>query len=347
MKKTIVFLFIISLSLNLKAQRQLTTQDSIKVFYDVLFTTFQKQYIYKKAVNWKAVKSETKENLKKYNDFKSSLAEIKNLFTKIDATHCAVHYKEKNYSIPFNLDPNKTSENWKKKFATKPNFEAKIIDGKYGYILMPEISPSNYSPEYTHKLAQPLYDQISDLKMNNKIEGWIIDLRLNTGGSVEPMLLALYDFLGDHEVWGSLDVNKNPIFNYSFNKGTYVLNASKKSKNQSYINAKGDLMENAKVAIITGVITASSGEITALAFKGRPNTTFIGENSAGFTTGNNMVDLPFGTQLFLTTSFVADRNNTYYKQIIPDIPISKQDNFEDLMEDKNIQEAIKFIKGKV
>ena len=346
MKRTFLIIFSVTLSLTVTAQKQQTSQDSIKTFYDALFSNLQKQYLYKKDVDWHKVKSETNQSLTKYTDFQSSLNELENLFVKIGATHCKVRYKENQYSIPFQIAPHLLSEQLKEKLSTKPDFEAKIIDDKYGYILMPGISPSDFSPKYTHTLAQPLYDQIFELKSNNKLEGWIIDLRLNTGGNVEPMLLALYDFLGDNTVWGSLDIKKKQTTTHSLDKGNYLFNIGKKAFKQSHINPKGDLLVKTKVAVITGLITGSSGEIIALAFKDRPNTIFIGETTSGYTTGNINVDLPFESLLLLTTSFDSDRNGKYYEKIIPDILVSKQDNFDDLLLDKNIQKAIIFISEK-
>lgn len=58
-----------------------------------------------------------------------------------------------------------------------------------------------------------------------------------------------------------------------------------------------------------------------------------------------MVDLPFGVYMTLTIGLDCDRNGNFYEQIIPEILISKQDNFDDLMLDKNIQEGVKFIKN--
>lgn len=346
MKRTFLIIFTVGLSLNVMAQNQQTSQDSIEIFYDALFRNLQKQYLFKKDVDWRKVKSETHQSLTKYADFQSSLNELENLFVEIGATHCKVRYKENQYSIPFQIAPNLLSEQLKEKFSAKQDFEAKIIDGKYGYILMPEISPSDFSPEYTHTLAQPLYDQIFELKSNNKLDGWIIDLRLNTGGNAEPMLLSLYDFLGDNTVWGSLNVKKRQTTTYSLDKGNYIFHIGKKPFTQSYINPKGELLVKTKVAVITSAITASSGEITALAFKGRPKTILIGEATSGYTTGNMNVDLPFESLLILTTSFDSDRNGNYYDKIIPDILVSKQDNFDDLLLDGNIQKAITFISGK-
>ncbi|WP_265799488.1 S41 family peptidase [Pedobacter sp. MC2016-05] len=93
------------------------------------------------------------------------------------------------------------------------------------------------------------------------------------------------------------------------------------------------------------MFTGSSGEVTALAFKGKENTIFIGGNTAGYTTGNVTWPLPFGSLIALPTGYDSDRDGNYYPYIVPDIVISKQDNFENLMSDANIQEAVKFIES--
>ena len=204
---------------------------------------------------------------------------------------------------------------------------------------MPAINFLDTNSKNIQKIAQPLYDQIAEIKTANDVKGWIIDLRFNTGGNSWPMLLSLYDLLGDNVVGGVLDMNKKEVSAFTLKKGAIFYN----SKKLSYIKPNGELLDKTKVAIITGLATASSGEIVALAFKGRANTIFIGEKTAGFTTGNSKVSLPFDVIMSLTGSYDSDRNNVYYEKIIPDIEISKQDNFEDLSQDKNIQEAIQFI----
>ncbi|MGM9478533.1 S41 family peptidase [Pedobacter sp. GSP4] len=338
MKYPLLLLFVL-LTFTTNAQK-ITTQDSIKVFYDKLFSALKIGYLHKKAVNWRVVESETKQNLTQYSSFKNSLNEIKPLFDKIKANHCLVYHKQDKYSATRKtISKDDYSEQWKEKYDTKPGFEAKVIDGKYGYILMPGMVFFDTSSDNIHKIAQPLYDQIAQIKAKNKIEGWIIDLRFNTGGNSWPMLLALYDFLGDHDIGGSLNVNKRQVNKIKLSKGQYIDNA----KSISYITPNGALLDTSKVALITGVLTGSSGEVTAMAFKGRPNTTFIGENTAGFTTGNISWPLPFDSTMALTSSYDCDRNGDYYEQLIPDIAVSKQDNFDDLLLDKNIQEAIKFI----
>ena len=63
----------------------------------------------------------------------------------------------------------------------------------------------------------------------------------------------------------------------------------------------------------------------------------------GRTTTNDKRLLPFGAYMALTIGYDCDRNGVFYDKIVPDILLSKQDNFDNLLLDKNIQEAIKFI----
>lgn len=342
MKKALGLICLLCFVLNVNAQKLKTSQDSTKVFYDKIFKALEVAYIYKEDYDWKKLKTETFKNLETAKDFKSSLKEVKVLFDKIGADHSKVTYQGKNYGPSVEISWENFSKQWMTKFATKPQFEAKVLDEKYGYILMPSISFNDFSSENVHKIAQPLYDKIAELKTNNKLEGWIVDLRFNTGGNSTPMLLALYDLLGDNVVWGTLGIDKKLIKSTKLNKGVY----DQGEKKSAYIKPKGELTDKSKVAVLIGGLTASSGEVTALAFKGRSNTIFIGEKTLGKTTSNMVVTLPFDAIMPMSTGYDCDRNGNYYKQIPPDIIISKEDNFDDLLQDKNIQEAIQFFTKK-
>ncbi|SKB38547.1 Peptidase family S41 [Chryseobacterium balustinum] len=342
MNKLLGFICVFCLTININAQKIKTSQDSTKVFYDKVFKSLEVAYLHKKDFNWKKLKAETFENLETAKDFKSSLKEVKILLEKIGADHSKVMYQGKNYGPAVEISWENFSDQWMTKFASKPQFEAKILDEKYVYILMPNISFEDFSSENVHRIAQPLYDKLAELKTNNKLEGWIVDLRLNTGGNSAPMLLALYDLLGDNVVWGTLDADKKLINSTKLNKGVY----DQGEKKPSYIKPSGGLADKSKVAVIIGGLTASSGEVTALAFKGRSNTIFIGEKTLGKTTSNMVVTLPFDARMPLSIGYDCDRNGNYYEQIIPDITVSKQDNFDDLLQDRNIQEAIQFFTKK-
>lgn len=339
MKQILSLIILLSFTVQVNAQKKLSSKDSINVFYNQLFDNLKSEFLFKNDVKWKEVITETNQTLTKYENFISSLDEIEALFNKIGATHCNVYFNNRTYSSSVKSIKEKLSDQWTAKYAAKPNFEAKVINNEFGYILIPKIIFSDISEKNIHKIAQPFYDEIANLKSKNNLKGWIIDLRFNTGGNSFPMLLALYDFLGDSKIAGSLNLDKKQTNTIKLDNGIYYDNANK----ISFINKKGQLLDRKKVAIIIGAATASSGEMVAISFKGRENTIFLGQETYGATTGNIKAKLPFGAFMALTNSYNCDRNGKYYETILPDITILKQDNFENLLLDQNIQEAIKFI----
>ena len=341
MKKNFIIIYLLFTAINVSAQKNLSTKDSISTFYNKLLSTMKAEYLYKDKVDWPQTESELNKRLQNHTNFKSSLKEITFLFDEVNAGHCSVHFKENVYNdSKESFNASDFSGQWIKKFKTNPTFEVKVLDNQYGYILMPSINVLD--SRKVHKIAQPLYDEINRIKKSKKIKNWIVDLRFNSGGSCEPMILSLYDLLGDNNVWGMLDINKKIISRIKHSKGKYKYD----SKKSSYINPEGELLDRSKVAIITGIATASSGEVTAMAFKGRPNTVFIGEKTYGATTANQVRDLSFGAYMALTVGYDCDRNGEFYERIVPDIEIKRQDNFDDLLLDGNIKEAIKYIEEK-
>lgn len=343
MERIFGLIFILSFTQNLSAQTATSSKDSINLFYDSLFKTLKSDYLYKDDVDWSQLENESKSNLNQYTNFKSSLAYSTVIFDKIKGTHCNLFYGDTAVTATYPMPTeNDFSEQFLMKFSSNPSFEVKVIDDQYGYILIPGLNFEDVSPESIHNFAQPMYDQIADLKLKYDLKGWVVDLRFNVGGNSYPMLLALYDLLGDNVVAGGLDLNKKLSNKIRLDRGKYIDN----EEVISYIKPKGKRMDHLKVAIITGIITASSGEIVAMSFKGRTNTLFIGEPTFGFTTGNEKKDLPFGAFMAITVAQDCDRNGNMYDKIQPDILVSKQDNFDDLSLDKNIQEAINWMNQK-
>jgi hypothetical protein len=320
-----------------------TVQDSINVFYTSLLNVMRSDYVYRENIEWNIVESQVRENLKQYTSFQGSLKEVTTLFDLTNADHCKLQYNNAFYSGNFPGPSKKDfSEQWLKKYGTKPFFEVRVLSGNIGYILMPAISYDHSNANKIDRIAQNMYDEINNVKSAHLLKGWIIDLRFNTGGNCQPMLLALYDFLGDNEIWGVLNAQKEKVRSVYLAKGKYI----DESQKIGQVKTKGPLLDKTKVALITCIATGSSGEVTALAFKSRKNTMFLGEETNGKTTANTIVNLPFGAYMTLSTGYDCDRNGIFYHRIVPDISISKEDNFDDLLSDKNIIEGIKFIRAK-
>lgn len=243
--------------------------DSIGIFYKALFKTLKVGHLDRKKVDWNSVESDTYKSLESYNTFKGSLREITNIFDKVNATHCLVYRGDDKYTATrIVISTDSYSAEWKGKYGSKPSFEVKVFDDKFGYVMIPGMVFSDNSADNISKIAQPLYNRISKIKSSHNLDGWIIDLRLNTGGNSAPMLLALYELLGNNEIWAELDENKKSVRKFKLLNGSYI----QKSQTIAAITPSGKLLDQQRVAVITGMFTGSSCEVTSFAFKGRENT---------------------------------------------------------------------------
>ena len=98
------------------------------------------------------------------------------------------------------------------------------------------------------------------------------------------------------------------------------------------------------VAVLTGVNTASSGEVIVVAFRGRPNTRSFGLYTTGLSTANRGFHLSDGAVINLTTSVYADRTGqTYGERIHPDEIVDDVNQFTFLKEEAIPQPAIDWL----
>jgi C-terminal processing protease CtpA/Prc len=68
--------------------------------------------------------------------------------------------------------------------------------------------------------------------------------------------------------------------------------------------------------------TGSSGEGIAIAFRGRPDTRFFGELTFGAATSTFPYKLSDGSQIYLVTGVMLDRNGNEYRDgIAPDVEV--------------------------
>lgn len=138
--------------------------------------------------------------------------------------------------------------------------------------------------------------------------GWVVDLRSNGGGNMWPMLLGLGPLLGDADGADPVGMfllaeKRQP---WAYREGAVWLDgkAVVGSRNTQYTLRN----PGAPVAVLFGPRTASSGEASVLAFRGRAASRSFGQPSAGYSTANIPQRLPDESVLLLTGSVIADRN---------------------------------------
>ncbi|HMQ63760.1 MAG TPA: S41 family peptidase [Flavilitoribacter sp.] len=199
--------------------------------------------------------------------------------------------------------------------------QGRVIDGTVGYLSMPFFALGDSLAGLT--FADSLQHLIRSLD-SKAIEGWVLDLRTNTGGNCWPMLAGIGPVLGEG-VCGYFAATRGSI-EWSYRSGgSYSGNQLIQQAGSSYQL----FTPNPRVAVLTGPRTSSSGEVVAVAFRGRPDTRSFGEATGGYSTGNQNFKLSDGAMVFIASSVYADRNmNLYGKRIAPDevIPAGDEDD---------------------
>lgn len=150
--------------------------------------------------------------------------------------------------------------------------------------------------------------------------GWVVDLRQNTGGNMWPMLAGVGPLLGA-ELVGSF-TNSPSGAGWRYRDGrSWSGDSTQPAEALGWGSIPPRRVRNpaAPVALLVGRETASSGEMTMLAFLGRPHVRSFGDSTAGYTSSNTNVPLRDGTTLVVTSSYPRDRlGRTYPLTLSPD-----------------------------
>ena len=308
------------------------------IITDPVLAKVKETSLYSDNVNWKEVDKKYSELIKN----KSSIAEMKPAFeyllNSIGDKHAVIRSPKDYSTIAYYTGPTEPDHRDSKFVSEVINdvsseFTYKLLPSNIGYLKVVGIAPQNIR-ENSLKIRNGVID-LHQQGANN----WILDLRYNGGGDVNPMLAGLAPLLGDGNIGGSVDKNEEIHREY------IILN------NEFYDT--GNLMDSTghnpasiskdKVAVLLSRYTISSGEMTAIAFKGRENTIFIGEATAGYTTGNGWDQISEDILLNISQSVFVDRNKKiYYDKVGVDVEVEFLPGLE-FKEDPYIMKAIDWL----
>ncbi|MGP3683443.1 S41 family peptidase [Streptomyces sp. IBSNAI002] len=170
--------------------------------------------------------------------------------------------------------------------------------------------------------------------------GWIVDLRGDSGGAIWPKLDALAPLLGDGRLGAFVDADGNKGA-WELDKGKLSIDGDVIEKDvppsvetgadgiEDFVTHNAYVLQRPKppVAVLTGPDTASAGEATLIAFRGRPDTRSFGLPTAGLATGNVTYPFDDGSLLILTETADLDRTGRQYGNtpIAPDVHVDFTD----------------------
>ncbi len=309
---------------------------------DSVYTFIKYNSVHRLEVDWQPIDSAFAANIKSASTLDDTMKCYVDVLRALNDVHSQIflngqyygHYPTFDDSVLARLKPLNDLANRETNHVTDT-----ILKGQFAYVRVPGMQP--WSGQAIDALAIELHENLKALAHKHP-KGFIVDLRLNSGGNLYPMLTGLRSLLGTGIIGYETTPDDSIARVWEMQGGNFVIQGYHTTSlaEDSTIN-----LESVPVAILIGPVTKSSGSATAIAFKGRPRTTFIGESTAdGYTTSNGYFQFAPNLMMNFATTFVADRKMTIYRRIVyPDTTVILGDNFKDLAGDAKIKAAMEWL----
>ena len=282
---------------------------------DEAFSFMQKNYYRKNTIEWETLVTGAKKKLSSSGNCNGVYDIISGCFKELNETHSFIMPPSK--AAIYNNDGSDPAQKSSIKELVG-DINAELLDNGIAYLSVPWVSTTDSA--ICMLVADSLQQLIAGLDERGT-NGWIIDLRKNTGGNCWPMLAGLGPLLGEGVCGYFVSAREKIPISYkdgAARQGKYV---------RCRVSTNGyKLKEDKKpIIVLTGRRTVSSGEIVALAFKGKEQVYLYGEPTAGYTTANATYTLSDNSMLVLTVCMEADRNGRICEgRIMPDETVSSE-----------------------
>lgn len=177
------------------------------------------------------------------------------------------------------------------------------------------------TPEAATAFARQIQDTIAAADRDD-LAGWIVDLRSNGGGNMWPMIAGVGPLLGEGPLGYFIGPTGGETL-WEYRGGSSLSGGFPATTVSPAYQLR---RPQPRVAVLSNIGIASSGEATLIAFRLRPNTRSFGEASCGLSTANSTFTLSDGATINLTSSVMADRaRNRYGDRVVPDEVITDQE----------------------
>ncbi len=335
LKKYFVILVISVCLQPLVAKAQMA--DSIKNYIDSAIGILQQNSIYAARVNWPAMKEAVHQKAAGAKTKAETFGALTLAFTALGDKHAAYYHYDDMFRLPDTLLDNRYDDSIKAAWKRGPGLFEQMI-GDFAYINVPFMGVTKQ--EDIDRNANWLYEAVSKLAANGP-KGWIIDLRRNAGGNIRPMMAGLAMFFNDGVLGYCIDRDGKASDETAVKEGHFLIDGAI----QAAIHNKIVGVQHAKVAVLVGPGTASSGEGVAAIFKQRQHTMLFGEATAG--RGNATEGFVFNNDqsyFLISTAYLGDKNKKALPEyVVPHEIINANNAFSSLHADHVVRAVINWL----
>lgn len=331
------FLFNIFLLFSTSSFSQTFKNDSIRSFVDKSINLIRSNAV--DTSNIKLIESTLYRKAKDLNSVSDLAPLYTEVFELLKDHHGGLKYKGMTYG--WSKPARSANAYLKDKLKTEKAVVSQVIDKTIAYIRIP--GNDDFAFKKVDSIAKDITTHINKVS-SARIKAWIIDLRVNTGGNMYPILLGLKEFIGSSNiVFGGFRNSKGESSGlWEINDGKMLIDGIELVRRAQL---KSPIKKDSPIVILTSCYTASAGEMTAISLIGRKDIYVVGEPTADYTTAVQGFRINKDAGLNLSTDHVVDRNSKIYTSyILPDIEVLQGDNLENLKKDKKIMKALELLK---
>ena len=198
--------------------------------------------------------------------------------------------------------------------------KSNVLDNTIGYIRLTSFNENS---------SEQIKSKIKELNKNEKVKGYILDLRNNPGGLLSQAIKISDFFLDQGEIVST--------------KGR------KSSENKKWFAKDGDLIDGKNLIVLINYGSASASEIVAGALKDHKRAILVGENSYGKGSVQSVIPLQNRGAIRLTISkyYLPSGKSISEVGVTPDIEVTEgSDDFKINSENDNqLEFALKLFNG--
>jgi len=336
--KTSIISLILSLFFSVNVCGQIS--DSIKAYLDSSLIILRNNSLYANNVDWTEITKKVYDSARAATNKAETFSALKIAFDALGDKHASYYQYDDQYKLENPELIARYTDSIKTAWTKRIGISSKIVDD-IAYISIPYIGVGKQVD--IDKFANWINDAIIGLSKKNP-KGWIIDLRLNSGGNIRPMLAGLAVFFKNGIVSYYIDKDGKATDEASFKNGDFMIDGVK----QATVTNKLSSLNSKKVAVLIGPGTASSGEGVAVVFKQRKKTKLFGDYSAGLANATNGFVFNYNQSYFLISTARIGNNK---KQALPEFVepnffVKGNESFIDIAKDTVVKNAILWLQKK-
>ena len=198
--------------------------------------------------------------------------------------------------------------------------KSKILENNIGYIRLTAFNENS---------GKQIKRKLNEFNDNEKIKGFILDLRNNPGGLLSQAIKISDFFLSSGEIVST--------------------KSRQESENRKWFAKDGDILNGKTLLVLINNGSASASEIVAGALKDHKRAILVGENSYGKGSVQSIIPLKNKGAIRLTISkyYLPSGKSISEVGVTPDIVVSEEtDDFRiDTETDNQLSYAIKLLNG--